>query len=244
MWGRVLAIPAAVLAAAGLAVPALAQDAATIRPVPTITVEGEASEDFLPDRAILSLGVVTELPRASEAANQNSKAVKGVIEAVKQAGIEPRAIQSTSVSLEPIFKQSQGGGQTVTAFRASNRLEVEVTPPDRAGLLAGMLIDKGVNTIDDIRFASSANAERADRLRGLAMRDARHKAETYVAAIGLTLGKVTNIAPNASEPRPMLAMAKRVRSSAPVAVPLEAGQQSESAGVSVTWEIVEHQAGP
>ncbi len=219
--------------------PLLAQQAGETQPVPTITVEGEASEAFLPDKVILSFGVVTERPRAIDASAENSKAVRAVIDAVKAEGIEPRAIQSTSVSLEPLFKDNPDGGRTINGFRASNQLEVEVTPPDRAGLLAGTLIEKGVNTIDGINFTSNANEERADRLRGQAMRDARHKAEIYVAALGLKLGRVIAISPQGSMPRPMLMkMASPMRAAA-VAVPLEVGQQSDSASVSVTWEIAE-----
>lgn len=220
--------------------PAMAQPSFPPAPAPTITVEGAASEAFLPDKAILSFGVVTERPRAIEASAENGKAVQAVIEAVKAEGIEPRAIQSTSVSLEPVFKQTQDGGQTIAGFRASNQLEVEVSPPNRAGLLAGTLIDRGVNTIDGISFASNANEERADRLRGQAMRDARHKAEIYVAALGLRLGRVLGIVPSGgSAPRAMVMKMATPTRAAPVAVPMEAGQQSESSSVSVTWEIVE-----
>ena len=223
--------------------PALAQSGGEARQPPSITVEGRASVEVVPDIAVISLGVVTERPHAADAVADNSRATQVVLDAVKAEGIDPKDIATASVELNALYDQATRGTPKITGFRATNILQIRVRPIDRAGVLAGKLIDKGVNSIDGIDFVASPDAKREDQLRADAARDARHKAEVYTEALGVKLGRVLSIVPNGEQPLPAPRVFKRFATAelaaAPPPVPLAAGTQDHQAEVSVTFELMQ-----
>lgn len=230
---RTLALTLALVSA-----PALAQQGP---PIPSITVEGEATISVPPDTALISLGVVTERPGAAEASSENAKAVSAVLEAIRAEGIGPEAVQTAAVDLSAIYDAPSPGTPKITGFRASNALRIRVRPAENAGPLVGKLIDKGVNAIEGIEFVASPDALRQDRLRADAMRDARHQADVYVEALGLKLGHVLAVVPVGLpvevQPRAFRRMASVSAAAAPM--PLAAGSLDQRATVSVTFEIVQ-----
>ncbi len=234
MRSMTLALP---LALALCAAPAMADDTAS---PPSITVAGQASVSVVPDTAVMTLGVVTDRLRAAEAAAENSRAVQAIVDALEAEGIDARDVQTTAASLTPNFAPNSDDSRIV-GYRASNQLTIRVKPVAKAAALAGQLIDKGANTIDDITFLNSGAAKLQDQLKGDAMRDARRQAETYVGAIGLKLGRVLRIDPgSAATPAPAFHRKFASAAMAPAPpVPLEGGSLDFEAGVSVTWELVQ-----
>ena len=194
----------------------------------------------VPDTAVISLGVVTERPKAAEASTENAKAVQAVLDVLKGEGIVGDAVMTTAVGLSGVYDSPAKGAPKLTGFRASNNLQIRVKPVDNAGPLAGKLIDKGVNSIDGIEFVSSADPHREDALRGEAMRDARHKAQVYAEALGLNLGPVLAIVPADAQPELQAHAFRRSKMAGSMAasVPLAAGAQEERAAVSVTFELL------
>ena len=219
------------------AVPAFAQQAPEPRLPPSTVIEGEASASVVPDTAVISLGVVTDRPRAADALAENSRSTQVVIDTAKAEGIEPRDVQTTSVNLSPLFDQPGHGTPKLTGFRASNEVQIRVKPVAQAGPLIGKLTDRGVNSIDNVSFLSAPDEKLLDQLRGDAVRDAKHKAQVYVEALGLKLGRVLAVSPATSAAPPPFRMA--ATRTAAVPLPLEAGQQRVDEVVSVTWELAQ-----
>ena len=224
------------------AVPVAAEEAPSARPVPSITVEGRASVPVVPDVVVVTLGVESERPRAADAAADNNRTAQALMETIKAAGIEPRDVATASVGLMPVYDTPPKGTATLTGYRASLTLQVRVRPVDRAGTLIGALTDKGANSIEGVDFLVSPDAQRDDQLRADAMRDARHRAEIYVEALGLKLGRVLQIAPGEMpmpEPRRFDYRAKLAMAAPAPSVPLAAGEERQQAQVSVTFEILQ-----
>ena len=67
----------------------------------TITVTGEASTAAAPDMATLSIGVTKVGETAAAALADNTAQMQAVIDRLKAAGIEPRDIQTTGLSINP-----------------------------------------------------------------------------------------------------------------------------------------------
>lgn len=204
--------------------------------VPTITVEGRASLAVVPDTAVVSLGVITNRAKAADAMADNTQATKVLLDQVKAAGIGDQDVSTTAVDLTPTYRPSDN---QVTGYQASNMLEISIRPTANAGALVSRLADKGANAIEGIAFVVSPDPKREDALRVAAMQDARHKAEVYVEALGLRLGRLLSITPQdtgVGAPRAFRTAAGR---GAPMAVPLAAGRQDQETQVSVTFEILE-----
>lgn len=212
--------------------------------VPSMTVAGFASTEVIPNVATISLGVETERPTASEAASENARAVQAIVADVNAQGIEARDIRTASVTLDPVYDEVRDGAGQVTkrslrGYVARNDLSVRVRQIAKAGALARQWIEKGANNIGGIAFDYEQKEVKYDALRAEAMRDALRKANSYVSALGLKLGRVLVIAPRppsngAPAPMRMSRMAQREGS---LAMPIEPGIQTLQTEVEVTWEL-------
>ena len=214
--------------------------------VPTITTNGVASTEVVPDIATISLGVDTERPKAADAARDNALAAQAIVGEIKAQGIEARDIKTLSVTLAPVYDGIQDANgyvtkRTLRGYIASNSLSVRIKEVAKAGVLAGQLMDKGANRFEGIAFDYTQKEAKYDALRGDAVRDALRKANSYVDGLGLKLGRVLEIATQAPYPAPagmspkMLGAAK----SEAAAVPVEPGSEVPRTEVRVTWELAQ-----
>ena len=236
--------------------------------VPIIATHGVASAEVVPDIAIISLGVDTERPKAAAAARDNARAAQAIVGEIKARGIEAKDIKTLSVTLSPVYDEVQipnpAGGvvkrppgptgaaivsllpegyvtrKTLRGYIAHNSLSVRITDIEKAGVLAGELLDKGANSFEGIAFDYSQKEAKYNALLGDAVRDALLKANSYANGLGLKLGRVLEIA--AHEPGDYYSgavagyAAKRV---AAQAVPIEPGSEVVQAEVRVTWELAQ-----
>jgi uncharacterized protein len=208
--------------------------------VPTITTNGVASTEVVPDIATISLGVDTERPKAADAARDNALAAQAI--KIKAQGTEARDIKTLSVTLAPVYDGIQDANgyvtkRTLRGYIASTSLSVRIKEVAKAGVLAGQLMDKGANRFEGIEFDYTQKEAKYDALRG----DALRKANSYVNGLGLKLGPVLEIATQAPYPAPagmspkMLGAAK----SEAAAVPVEPGSEVLRTEVRVTWELAQ-----
>lgn len=217
--------------------------AALVDSVPHITVVGHAHSDVVPDYATLSLAVVTERPKAAAAAAANAEAAQAVIDAVKAQGIDPKDVQTSEVSLTPVYDNisdavGRGTTQKLRGYQARNGLTIRVREIGKAGALAAQLIESGANELQGISYGASHEDEIYAKLNDAAMRDALLIAKDYLPAAGVSLGRVLEIAPDDHG-----GVAPRVfaKAMAPMPdVPVEPGTLSYDSQVRVTWELVAH----
>jgi uncharacterized protein YggE len=248
-------IPAAAATAVALAAAmqpgaALAKQALSLKEsVPAVTTTGEASAEVVPDIAIISLAVVTERPKAADAARENASAAQAIVNEIKAQGIEAKDIKTASVTLAPIYDETRDANGTVSkrtlrGFAANNSLIVRIKDVAKAGALASQLMDKGANRFDGITYDYSQRNEKYTALRGEAASDAKQKAESYVSALGKKLGRVLEVAARRNEAPIPMGMAPRLRTAGPsqdaaIAVPIEPGVETLRTEVEVTFEIEE-----
>jgi uncharacterized protein YggE len=207
---------------------------------PHISVTGVASQDVRPDRARLSLAVVSERPTALEAAAENARAARALIDELMARGVDEKDIftEGVSLSAEEEVKKTAAPRKF---FRARNDVVVLVRAIDKAGAIAGRLIDKGANEFDGVAFEVSDAEARLDKLRSEATKDAQKRAQSYVDSLGLKLTRVLEIRPESEEPVPVATRARAL--AAPMAeksvgaIPLQPGLQKLTARVNVTWGI-------
>ena len=227
------------LAAVALASTARAQDddRPSLDAVPHITVTGTAATAVVPDQAEIRVGISVEKPSAQEAWDEDARRVKGVIDAAKTAGIKPQDIATAGVNLfqeQEVVRQPDGTSRSQPkGFRASHELRIRVVELERIGSLTGTLIGKGADTFGGVSFSVAHPEPIQDKLRGDAMRDARHQAETLAAAAGVKLGRLLSVErPDRQvSVRPQM----RVRAAGPATMDVEPGTETLSAEVEASW---------
>lgn len=225
--------------------PSLARAAEPDTPqsLPHITVTGRAHVDVVPDIATLSVAVATERPKASDAVADNSQATQALISQLKAEGYNAQDIKTVSITLVPVYDTQRDPATHVTkriprGYRARNSLAITVHDISKAGVLAREVIDKGVNEFYGISFDYAHKTEAYDKLRAEAVADALRKAKAYTPPLGLKLGRVLEIAPQASVGAPRgTIFAAAMDGSGPTSIPIEPGTQTLEIEVKITWEV-------
>ncbi|MGC1488144.1 MAG: SIMPL domain-containing protein [Albidovulum sp.] len=204
-----------------------------------ITVTGEGQVEATPDMATMSLGVMTNGDTAQSALGANTAQLTAVLARLKAAGIEGRDIQTSGLSLGRNFDFSNSGQPPkVTGYFASNMVTVRVRALEGLGAVLDSAVADGANTLNDLGFGLQDPAPLMDKARGLAVADARHKAELYAAAAGVGLGKVLSISERAGYGAPMpMQMEMAGGFSKADAVPVASGEVGLTASVTMQFEI-------
>lgn len=210
---------------------AWAEDAARV-----LTVTGTGEVARAPDMAVIRVGVVEQDKSAEVALSRASEAMTRMQAQLAGQGIEPRDIQTTQLSLNPVYENSSGTRtRRVVGFEAMNSVLVRVRDLPSTGAVLGALVGDGANRIDGISFTLQDGEEAMDEARRRAVADARRKAELLAEAAGVELGEVRDIREaGGGMPRPV--MMERMAADV-AAVPIAEGEVSLSATVSMVYEL-------
>ncbi|MCB6178649.1 SIMPL domain-containing protein [Rhodobacter sp. Har01] len=228
--------PAGLALALALPLAPLAAAAETAAPPATITITGEASTEAVPDLATLSIGVTTVGETAAAALDGNSAAMQAVIDRLKAAGIEDRDLQTTGLSVNPNWDNSKSSSYNgeISGYTASNILTVRIRALGGLGQILDAAVADGANTLNGLSFGLADPRPAMDEARKAAVLDARGKAELIAAAAGVSLGRVMSISEGGGYGAP-IPMYKA--ETAMAAVPVQQGEVSYSASVTIVYEI-------
>jgi uncharacterized protein YggE len=208
-----------------------------------ITVSGEGEIRAEPDIALVTVGVTHTAPTSQEAMDDVSRRQTAVIAAARALGIESRDIQTTGLSLSPVYRPRPRSDDIpeIEAYRASNNVSLTIRDLRRISAVLDAMLTSGANTVGNLRF-SFANPE-ALRLQALsnAIANAEAKAQALAAVAGVTMTGVLAIQEESiSMPTPQ-AQADFVRAApamAPApAPPVESGEMVIRARVRVTYGL-------
>lgn len=215
--------------AAVLALPARAADPRTI------AMTGHGENRAAPDLAQVTAGVSTMAPTAAQALSANSSRMNSVFAALEKLGVAQRNIQTSNFFVSPQYSNGDNNSvRRLTGYMVSNNVTVRLEDVGKLGSALDALVAAGANQVNGVSFSIRNSAPLLEKARTDAVADARARAETYAKAAGVALGPILSISEGAAEvaPRPMYRMAVAAQS-----VPVEPGEQSVSAEVSVVWEI-------
>jgi len=232
---RVLVLSLALAAGLALANPALAE-------VTTLTVNGEGTATAAPDIASVRAGVETDGATAAEALAANSALAAKIIAALKAAGVAPSDIQTSGLNVQPLYgdmqrTQTPGVPQVpeVVGYRVSNTVAVTIRALGGMGSVLDDLVAAGANRVDSVSFGFADDTAVADQARRSAVADAKRRAAVLAEAAGVKLVRVLTITDSGSfQPQPMGGAMFRAER---MAVPIETGESSVHANVTVVWEI-------
>ena len=228
-----------VIALVGLAAISLhAQQIDTRR---TISVEGVAEVTMKPDRASITLGVETDGKDAGAVKRDNDKAMRAILKALTGAGIEDKDIQTSNLTLQPIYNWKPDGKREFVKYTMSNTIHVTVRDLSKLDRVLDEAVGVGGNVVNSIDFDVSNAAAVRDSLRAAAARNAKTKARQMAEAVDARVGKVLNMSEEISIPptpvfakrAPMVAMAME-DSSAPT---VSAGQMIVRVSVTAMFEL-------
>jgi uncharacterized protein YggE len=215
---------------------ALAGAAAAQEPPRQITARGAAEADAVPDLATVTAGVDTRAETAGAALAENSETMTAIFAAIDAAGIERRDVQTSQLSLSPVYepyRDDAAAPPAVVAYEASNLVTVRVRAVDSLGEVIDALAEAGANRLQGVSFDVADPKPHLDAARERAVADARARAELYARAAGVALGPVVSIREAVDVPGPIMMRAE----AASAAPPIAAGTVTLSAQVEVVYAI-------
>ncbi len=218
------------------AAPARAHDAPDKR---TLSLSASGAIKTTPDKVDISTGVTSEAKTAREALDQNSEAMTKVVEALKADGIDPKDIQTTNFSVNPVYDQRPYDKPTapvVIGYRVTNQVRITLHDTKKLGAILDKVVSLGANQINSIEFGVEEPEALMDEARKLALKNVTDNAKLYAEAAGVGLGPILTISEEENAYQPRFAAAP-ARMEMAKDVPIEAGTATVEMRVRVTWEI-------
>ena len=133
--------------------PAVAADSTA--PEHTISVTGTGRVTLTPDIADLRIGVNLTRPTATEARSAAAAAMTKVVAAIKKGGVADKDVQTSLLSLQPVYDYSNNGQGRLTGFQVANVVAVTVRNIDTVG----DLVDAGSRRNPPRRHDENGNSE-------------------------------------------------------------------------------------
>jgi len=217
-------------------------DAPALRADPSprlLSVSGQGEVKAAPNEAMLSAGVVSDAKTAAAALADNTHAMNAVFATLRNAGVADKDMQTSNFSVQPQYASitsSSSGQQRITGYQVANDVSVTVEDLSRLGATLDALVSSGANSIGEVGFAIRDPKPLLAQARAAAVADAVAKAQVLAKAAGVTLGPITSISESGYE-RPLAVTMMTMRESAASPVPVAAGEQSVTAGVTISWDI-------
>ena len=206
--------------------------------VRTITGTGTGRVRGKPDTLTVDIGVDTRGGSAEEALARNNERAARAIEALEQAGVPGDDLQTSQLSISPVFDDD---GERIVAYEVSNAVTATLHDLDKAGAVIDSAADAAG---DDVRvngvwFSIEDTNELVATARVDAVQRARTQAEQLATAAGVTLGAVVSIEETSAPAGPPVdvAEAEGGEDRAAPTTPIAPGSQELTVDVVVHFAI-------
>lgn len=230
-----VAAPAAMRVGAQDAPPDTRADAT--RGLRRLLVTGHGEVRVQPDKADITIGVVTENRSSQAAAAANAAASQAVQKAIRGLGVADRDIQTISYSILPLTTGGYNNQKpAITGYRVTNEVRVTVRDLSKVGSIIDAASAAGSNSIDEITFGIQNRAPHQEDALAQAVGEARRKADRLARAANVTVTGIYEIdegVPSRPGPVPMMGRAM----AAEVATPVAPGELTVAADVTIVYQI-------
>lgn len=153
----------------------------------TLAVLGEGRVTLRPDIATVRLGVRTQAKTAGDAAAQNAAIAARIVAAVHALGVDESAIQTVSLTLEPVYEWDESTKTNVLlGYRAIDSLRVRASV-DQIAQIYDAGIAAGANDGGDVTFGVTDDTKARQQALKLATKQALARAEQVAKALQVDL---------------------------------------------------------
>ncbi len=208
--------------------------------VRSINVSGVGRVKAAPDVADISLGVTIRDKEAGGASQQAAEAMDAVVTALLGMGIAEADIQTTSLSLNPVYNWESETPE-ITGWDANNMVNVTIRDIESVGDVVDIATAAGANSINGISFRVEDPTEAEAAARSTAVADAQAKADQLAADAGVEIiGIVTITESGGQQPQPLYidrGMAMGGEMDTMAKTPVLPGEVELSVSVIIQFEI-------
>ncbi len=206
-----------------------------------ITMKGTGHASAVPDQLSFSLSVNVTRPDLDDALEAANATTSRVLASLTDYDVAKGDVQTTGLSMDPVYVYPQDGAPTITGYRVSESASVLVKDLQQGGAAVSAAVDVGGNDVrvGNIRLLVGDPDQVQAEARDAAVAEATAKAEQYAAAAGQDLGEVATIREVSSKPlaTPVAYAAAGRTPNDLAAVPIRAGRDEAGVTVQVVWTL-------
>lgn len=211
-----------------------------------LVVSGEGQGSYVPDIAVLRLGIESQETTVAQAQLRAREAMAKVVAALRGKGVADKDIQTQYFSIQPVtqyIEETVGGirrGKQITVgYLVSNTVQAKLRKVDEAGPIIDAVAEAGgdLTRINSISFTKEDITQEKNLAREKAVKDAQAKAQQIAGLLGIELGKplyITESSPYTPVPSPIYA---RAEDAGAPPTPILVGEQELTVTVQIVYAI-------
>lgn len=201
-----------------------------------VEVTGSGTASAVPDVVVLDTRVQCEATDVASALGTASERVAAVVEAAAGHGVAPADRRTTGMGVSTRWDRE---GRAIVGYTAHQTLRLLVRDRERVGDLIGALAEAAGDAfgLDGVTLEVADRGPLLESARTAAFEDARAKAEQFAALAGRPLGAVLRVTEEHDRAMPMPRFAARAAMDAGGGMPVEAGESSVTASVTVRFGL-------
>ncbi len=232
-----LAIVAAYLFGDAGSSPASATDE-TSADTRTVTVQGVGHVSVVPDQLAFDVGVSITRDDLNTALADSNTAMQQVIDTLVAAGVDENDVQTTDLSMNPIYSHRRGEPTVFKGYRVDQTVSVVVKDLAKASDIVSAAVGAGGTGVrlNGLRLQVGDPEAALSPARSDAFDQARAKAEEYAAETGHELGEVVKVSEVADQPYDY-DRSYALSAADSSGVPIQPGQADLTAQVVVVFEL-------
>ncbi|MCH4295856.1 SIMPL domain-containing protein [Shewanella sp. 3B26] len=205
---------------------------------PTLDTTGVAELRVAPDVAIIQVEVVSKGKEPLDVKRSSDKAVAGFIHRLESAGVKREQIESANLMINPEYKFHKDAEPQLLGYGANRRVTVRISDLTRVNDILDSALTSGINRVGNIRFELSDDVAAREKVRQLAIDDARSKAEALAKGFGAKIETVWHIRYYDQGPvRPVMYKAAAMEADNGVGQSYQSGDITLSDRVEVTYRL-------
>lgn len=158
-----------------------------------LAVVGEGKIDVLPDTAYVDAGIyVTGVKTVAEAQNAINTVNNTILSEMKNLGIKKEDIKTSNYSINPDYNYESGKNQ-IKGYNGNATTSIKVTKLDLVSRVIEKATSAGANQVQGARFTVDNPDTYREKVRDMAIDNAKEQATRLSKNLGIHLGRITNI---------------------------------------------------
>jgi len=208
---------------------------------PIMVVTGTGQVDAQPDRAKITLAVVSSGQHLEQLQEQNSRTVNQVVTSLLKQGLQRSQIETSSFSVWPQYsygRSSEGQPPQIIGYQVRNQITVTLHDPQTTGSIIDTALKAGANEVQNLSYYLSDSSSVQAMELSQACINANKKANAIARALGLKIGAVISVKESSStaEIYPVRMLDSVMVSGE--AVPIQPADITVSGTVTITYQIL------
>jgi uncharacterized protein len=237
-------VTAYLLGDSGGGAPAQAAEDAAAAPAAerrVLTMSGTGHATAVPDQLSFAVAVNLTRPDLDTALDAANRSMERVLGSLKDHGVTSSDVQTTGLSMYPVYDYHEYSPPTIRGYRVSERATVLVQELKQGGSAVSAAVAAGGNDVrvSDIRLLVGDTDAVMENARDAAVAEATAKAEQYAEASGQGLGDVVTLREvhTRALATPQVAGTYASADKSLSAVPIRAGEDKTSVTVQIVWSL-------